>query len=333
MVKRLIAIAMILLSPHLSAQGRQALSMCVFDIAGRDGIVIKEMQMFQLEAFRWGIELSFQTYQDDRAASESFKNGRCDILNLPGFRVREFNSFTGSLNAVGALPSYQHLGIVIKSLSSPKAAKLMRVGDYEVIGIGPIGSLFLFVNDRRMQSPQDFVAKRVAVINTAPETTYLAERLRLKSVSSNLVQSLQKFSDQAVDIAAAPSVAYQSRKLAKGLGPNGGIINWPSALGTMQMIVRWEHVPEHFAQHSRNYWASRYPALVKTIQAHERAIPKRYWIQLNGAQQASWDEVFSASRTSLRNRKIYNAKALTLFRKVRCKLAPSRAECSAENLE
>lgn len=333
LAKLFVTLVAICLSPSLSAQDKLALSMCVFDIAGRDGIVVKEMQMFQLEAFRWNVELSFQVYQDDLAASESFKNGHCDILNLPGFRVREFNSFTGSLNAIGALPSYQHLGVVIKSLSSPKAAKLMRAGDYEVIGIGPIGSLFLFVNDRRLQSPEDFAAKRVAVVNTAPESSYMAERLKLKTVSSSLVDSMQKFSDNTVDITTAPSVAYQSRKLDKGLGVNGGIIKWPSAHSTMQLIVRWEQVPEHFTQRSRSYWANRYPALVKTILAKERAIPEGYWIDLKEAQQARWNALFRASRISLRNRKVYNAKALTLFRKVRCKLEPSRTECSAEDRE
>lgn len=315
------------------AQDKMPLTMCVFDFVGNEGPVHKEMKEFQIDAFRWGVDLSFKVYNDDRVASEEFKNGVCDMLNLPGIRAREYNKFTGSINAVGALPTYDHLGTVIKSLSSPKASKLMRQGEYEIVGIGPIGAIFLFVNDKNVSAPKDMAGKRVTVLDNAPETEYLAERIGMTPVSSSIMNALQKFNNKAVDITGAPGLAYEPMELYKGLEPGGGIIRWPTLQVTMQMIVRWDKVPADFGQKSRTYWANKYPAQIKKIVESETTIPEKYWINISDQAKDSWNETFRESRIALRDRKVYDGKALTLFRKVRCKLDSSLAECTAKDRE
>ncbi len=309
------------------------LKMCVFDFVGKEGPVVQEMQEFKLEAFRWGVNLSFLVYTDDRVASEEFKNGVCDMLNLPGIRAREYNDFTGSINAVGALPTYDHLGMVIKSLSSPKASKLMRKGDYEIIGIGPIGAIFLFVNDKAIQAPSDMAGKRVTVLDNAPETEYLAQRIGMTPVSSSIMNALQKFNNKAVDITGAPGLAYEPMEMYKGLEPGGGIIRWPTLQITMQIMVRWDKVPSDFGQKSRTHFANKYPAQIKKIVESETTIPDKYWIEISDETKNSWNETFRESRIALRDQKVYNAKALTLFRKVRCKVDSSLAECTSKDRE
>ncbi|TNC81806.1 MAG: hypothetical protein C9356_06625 [Oleiphilus sp.] len=313
--------------------GLMPLTMCVFDFVGVDGPVHKPMKEFALEALRWGVDLSFLVYTDDRIASEEFKNGVCDMLNLPGIRAREYNDFTGSINAVGALPTYEHLGMVIKTLSSEKASKLMRKGDYEIIGIGPIGAIFLFVNDKNITTPAHMAGKRVTVLDNAPETEYLAQRIGMTPVSSSIMNALQKFNNKAVDITGAPGLAYEPMELYKGLEPNGGIIRWPTLQVTMQIMVRWKKVPEDFGQKSRSYFANHYPAEIKKILESEETIPEKYWIDIPDETKNTWNETFRESRIALREQKVYNAKALTLFRKVRCKVDSSLAECTSKDRE
>lgn len=207
----------LVLATTAHANALQPLTMCVFDFVGHDGPIHKEMKEYKIDAVRWGVDLSFKVYTDDRVASEEFKNGVCDMLNLPGIRAREYNSFTGSINAVGALPTYDHLAIVIKSLSSPGAAKIMRSGEYEIIGIAPIGAIFLFVNDKSIQNPEDMAGKRVTVLDNAPETEYLATRIGMTPVSSSIANALQKFNNKAVDITGAPGLAYEPMEMYKGL--------------------------------------------------------------------------------------------------------------------
>ncbi|MFT6029386.1 MAG: hypothetical protein ACI8O8_001122 [Oleiphilaceae bacterium] len=309
------------------------LTMCVFDFIGNEGPVHKAMQEYKIDAFRWGVDLSFKVYTDDRVASEDFKNGICDMLNLPDIRAREYNDFTGSVNAVGAIPTYEHLGIIIKTLSSKKASALMRKGEYEIIGISPIGAIFLFVNDRNIKVPADMAGKRITVLDNAPETGYLAERIGMTPVSSSIMNALQKFNNHAVDITGAPGLAYEPMEMYKGLEPNGGIIKWPSLQITMQLIVRWDKIPEDFGQKSRELLANKYLASIKTIEQSEQTIPEKYWIEISDADKNIWNETFRESRIALRERNIYNGKALTLFRKVRCKVDPNLAECTSKDKE
>jgi hypothetical protein len=307
--------------------------MCVFDFVGNDGPVHKEMKEYRIDAIRWGVDLSFKLYTDDRVASEEFKNGVCDMLNLPGIRAREYNDFTGSLNALGALPTYQHLGMAIKSLSSPRGAKLLRKGDYEIVGIAPIGAVFLFVNDKNIHGPKDLSGKRITVLDNAPETAHIATRIGMTPVSSGIRNALQKFNNRAVDVTGAPALAYEPMEMYKGLEPNGGIINWPKLQITMQLIVRWEKVPEGFGQKSRDLMVKKYPSQIKEITESEATIPDKYWINISQETKNEWNEFFRKSRIALRQENVYNAKALTVFRKIRCKIDPKLAECTARDKE
>jgi hypothetical protein len=315
------------------ANSLKPLTMCVFDFVGNDGPVHKEMKEYRIDALRWGVDLSFKLYTDDRVASEEFKNGVCDMLNLPGIRAREYNDFTGSLNALGALPTYDHLGMAIKSLSSPRGAKLLRKGDYEIVGIAPIGAVFLFVNDKNIHGPKDLSGKRITVLDNAPETAHIATRIGMTPVASGIRNALQKFNNRAVDVTGAPALAYEPMEMYKGLEPNGGIINWPKLQITMQLIVRWKQVPEDFGQKSRDLMVSKYPAQIKEIKESEATIPDKYWINISRETKDEWNEFFRKSRISLREEQVYNAKALTVFRKIRCKIDPNLAECTSKDKE
>lgn len=328
-----LAASLFVLSGNLQASQLMPLTMCVFDFVGHDGPIHKEMKEYSLDAIRWGVDLSFKIYTDDRVASEEFKNGVCDMLNLPGIRAREYNDFTGTINAVGALPTYDHLAMVIKTLASPKASKLMRKGEYEIVGISPIGAIFIFVNDKNITTPEHMAGKRITVLDNAPETGYLAERIGMTPVSSSIMNALQKFNNHAVDITGAPGLAFEPMELYKGLEPNGGIIKWPTLQVTMQLIVRWDKIPEGFAQKSRELLANQYLQDIKKIEESEQTIPEKYWIDINDDTKNNWNETFRESRIALRERNVYNGKALTLFRKIRCKVDPSLAECTSKDKE
>lgn len=315
------------------AEPLMPLTMCVFDFVGHDGPIHKEMQEYRIDALRWGVDLSFKVYTDDRIASEEFKSGVCDMLNLPGIRAREYNQFTGSINAVGALPTYEHLGMVIHTLSHPKGARLMRKGAYEVIGIAPIGAVFLFVNDKRIHAPKDLSGKRITVLDNAPETTFIAKRIGMTPISSGIRNALQKFNNGAVDVTGAPALAYEPMEMHKGLEPHGGIIGWPTLQITMQLVVRWEQVPEGFGQKSRDVMARKYAQKIRTIEQSEATIPAKYWIDISSESRDSWNELFRGIRISLREEQVYHAGALTLFRKIRCKIEPALAECTAPDKE
>ncbi len=321
-------------SASAAANGLQTLTMCLFDFVGQDGPVHKTMKDMLPDFMRWGVNLEFNLFTDDRVASEVFKNDGCDMLNLPGLRAREYNRFTGSINAIGAIPTYEHLKMVLASLTSAKSARYMQSGDYEVIGISPIGAIFLYVNDRRIVKPLDMAGKRITVLENAPETAYLAKELGLTPVSSSILNALQKFNNKAVDITGSPGVAYEPLELYRGLEPDGGIIEWPTIQVTMQLLIRRDKLPNpEFAQNVRELIFSKYDYEIKKIVEAEERIPQKYRIKINDDAKNAWNDLFRKSRIALSQQGIYERKALTLFRAVRCRFDPVLAECSAQDRE
>ena len=306
------------------------LHMCVWDPLGKAGPAGQIMKEAQIVAHSWGINLTFDVYTEERIPIDEFKLGRCDMVNLLDFRAREFNSFTGSLGAVGAIQSYEQLGVIIKSLSSEKASKLMKVGDYEVVGIGPAGAIFLFTRDRSILQPGDFAGKRMAVIDDIPEASYLTKKHGITPVSSAIFNSMLKFNNGVVDLTTAPAIVYEPFEMYKGLEPNGGIYKEPLLYITMQIVARADKLPPGIAQKTREYALKKFPDFVKFVKDPEATIPEKYWITIPDDLIDFWHEDFRESRLHLADMGIYDRKTLKLMRKVRCKFNPDHAECSAK---
>jgi len=307
--------------------------MCVWDPIGKSGPAQAIMKEAKIHAYKWGVALTYDVFTDERIAIDEFKLGRCDAVNLLGFRAREFNTFTGSLGAIGAIPSYEHLGIIIKTLSSPKAAKLMRVGDYEVLAIGPAGAIFMFTRDRTILQPKDFAGKRMAVLDGIPESEYLSQKHGITPVNSTIFNSILKFNNGTVDLTAAPAIVYEPFEMHKGLEPDGGIYREPFLYITMQVIARWKKFPEGFFQKARSKAVEEYSRYVKFLKDPEATIPEKYWIDIPDHLYDYWVEDFRESRMELGERGIYDKRTLKLLRKVRCKLDAKSAECTASKRE
>ena len=72
---------------------------CVWDPVGANGPLFNVMKSAKPSAMKWGINLELKAYTDEKIAAEDFKAGQCDSVLLTGTRAREFNKFTGSLEA------------------------------------------------------------------------------------------------------------------------------------------------------------------------------------------------------------------------------------------
>ena len=327
-----VVLAILLVAPS-SADTLKTIYMCVFDMLGQNGPTHQILKSYKMEAIKWGAAIELKSYTDERLASEAFNSGMCDLVNLPDIRARNYNQFTGSLNAVGAIPTYRHLQIILQTLNTPKASKYMRQDEYEIVSIAPTGGLFTFVRDRRWDTPDKLAGKKITLLDNASESQYLLKQKGMTPVSSTIANALQKFNNHSVDITGAPAIAYEPMELYKGLEPNGGIISWPLLQTTVQIVARWRNLPKGFGQKSRDFTQSGIKDGIESIEKIERAIPNKYWISILEDQRNQWSETFRQNRIALRKQGIYNSKALTLFRKVRCKVTPEMAECTAPDRE
>jgi len=130
-------LAMGLTTVSFAAEAKQ--TVCVFDFVGKNGDVYALMKDYQLAAKNWGADIELKVNQNEAVIAEDFKAGKCDGISVSGMRGRQFNSFTGSLDAIGAIPDLKLAVKVMQGLASPTFSKYMVNGRYEVVGVIPVG--------------------------------------------------------------------------------------------------------------------------------------------------------------------------------------------------
>lgn len=319
--------------PPESLKPKVTIKMCVWDPIGKSGPAAQIMKDWEIFAQKNGVTLNFTIFSDELIAIEEFKLGRCDMVNMLGFRARAFNSFTGSVDAIGALSTYEQMHVVLKSMASPKAASYMRVGEFEVISVGPAGAIFGFTRDRKILLPEDFAGKKMAVLEGIPETEYLSKKYGITPVNSTVFNAFLKFNNGSVDLTAGPAIVYEPFEMYKGVEPNGGIYKKPFMFITMQVVARWEKLPPDYAQKSREFSLGYYPTMVKFLTDPEKRIPEHVWIDIPQNLIDYWIESFRQSRIALGELNIYDPRTLKLMQKVRCKDEPNMAECTADKRE
>ena len=307
--------------------------MCVFDLLGANGPTYSQMKDYKTAALSWSVEIDLKPYTSERVATEDFKSGLCDAVIFTGMRARQFNAFTGSMDAIGAMPSYPHLKSVITSISSKKAAKLMFINPYEIAGIFPGGAAFMFVNDRSIDTVGELAGKRIAILDSDPAQVEMVTFVGASPVGTSIANMYSKFNNGSVDITYGPAIVYEAMELYKGLEPNGGVIDFSLVQVTLQILIRKTQFPEGFGQKSRNYVLDQFDSGVELIKRYESKIPQKLWVTIPEVDKTEYLEVFRQSRIRLRKKGIYNAKMLKLMRMVRCKKDPQQAECTATDKE
>lgn len=311
-------------------------SLCVFDLLGANGPVYAQMRDYKIAAMAWGVDFSLKPYVDEKEAARDFKSGLCDAVSLTGTQSRKFNRFTGSLDAAGALSSYQQLKAVIASFSSEQAKSLLVSGPYEVVGIIPMGAVFLFVNDRALVARQvdksgDLKQVRVAIMDDDPAQAELLGMIGTAVVESSISEMYDRFNRGKVDVTYGPAVVYEAMELYRGLQPRGGVIDFPVAQLTVQIMIRKERFSAQFAASSRQYVLSGFDQAIEKARNFERRIAPQWWLEISEQDQRRYHDMFRAARRSLVEKGVYSVKMLRLMRSVGCREHPQRNPCGADS--
>lgn len=327
-MKSKIAMAMVAATLGLSGMAQAAQTACVFDLLGTAGDSYTMMKDYALAAKGWGADLQLKAYTDERVAAEDFKAGQCDLVSLTGMRGRQFNSFTGSIDAIGAIPSNATAKAVMNLLSNPKLAGDMVSNGYEVAGVVPLGSAFLLVNDRSINTLAKAAGKKIAVLDYDKAQAKMVQKVGAQPVSSDVTTFGGKFNNGQVDIIAAPAIAFKPLELFKGLGTKGAIAKFPIAQISGNIIIRQSKFPAGFGQKSREYVATQLPRAMDLIGKTEAAIPAKYWMEIPANDKVGYVKLMRESRIDLTKEGIYNKKMMSLLKKVRCQQDASSFECA-----
>ena len=316
-----------------SVQAAEKRSFCVFDPVGANGPLFNLMKDSKTFALGEGVDLELRAYTDEKIAAEEFKAGQCDIALLTGTRAREFNKFTGTLEALGAITSHDQLRLVLQTLHSPKGAKFMTQGGYEVAGVLPAGAIYLFMRDKTITDVKKLQGKKIATQDYDKAALTMVRHVGASVVPATSSTFAGKFNNGSVDIAYAPAVAYTPLELYKGLGQDGGVFNYKLGQMNFQLVMHTDRMPAGFGQKTREYSMGRFDEAFGLIDAAESEIKSEYWVEpLSTAHVEGYDTMLRDVRLKLRADEIYHPTALKLMFKVRCKEDASRPEC-AEGLE
>lgn len=304
---------------------------CVFDFVGKSGDVYALMKDYQLAAKSWGADIELRVGQDEAMIAADFKAGKCDGMSVTGMRGRQFNSFTGSLDAIGAVPDLKLAVKFMQGLSSPTFAKLMVNGQYEVAGVIPVGDAYLMVKDRNINTVAKMAGKKIAVIDSDQAQRIMVQQLGGQAISSTVSNFSTKFNTGQVDIIGAPAAVFRPLELNKGLGNRGAIINYPILQVTGNVIIRADKFPSGFGQKSRDWIKGQLPRAFSIIGKMKLNIPQKYWVNVTPNDQLGYQKMLRESRIDLTKRGVYDKRMMKLLWQFRCKENNNNTECTLQD--
>lgn len=303
------------------------INFCVLDVMGANGDVMAVAKDYSLAAKDWGVEVTPTVYTNVTFAIKDFERGKCQGLVADNFATKKYNNFMGTIGAVGAIPNYDIAQRVLKALSSPKLASKLKSKSYEVIGYMPYGLTYFYTKDRSLKSIDGLQNKTLGVLDVDASQRRMAQKVGMKPVAVTFDDAVKKFKDNEIEILPAPLVVYQPLEIGKIIGDNGGIVNYPLALFTMNFILTNGNYPDDFGQKSRQWFSQRSPQLFKVVDRWDNTIPKGKMYDIPRIDHASYDKLLSQLRREFIENNIYDNSMINLIRHVRCTQDPKFIEC------
>lgn len=301
---------------------------CVFDIAGNMGPMMQAMRDWRAAALEWDLSVELIPFTNEGIAAEELRAGRCDMALMTGIRARNFNQFTGTLDSIGGIPDNEHLRMVLQVLAHPSSAENLTQGSYSIMGVAPAGAAYVFVNDKEINTLAKAAGKRVAVLEYDPTQAEMVSQIGATPVASDLTNFSNRFNNGVVDVIAAPLAAYGALELYRGLSPDGGIVDYPLAQITLQLVSRSDRIPEEIAAQSRQYFYDNFDEILDALNREAQQVDQKWFITIPDEDKREYEVMMQEARIQLRNDGHYHPEMLTLQRRVRCRFDNSRSECS-----
>ena len=316
----------------LSSTAQAAINVCVFDLLGKSGESFQMAQEWALAAKGWGADINLLPKQDEAVADNDFKAGKCDGVFMTAMRARQYNKFVGSIDSLGGAPSNAIAQKAITfALDSRNAAKMTtNLGGkkYEIMGVAPLGSAFIFVRDKKIDSIEKAAGKKFAVLSYDDAQKVMVQRVGAQAVPSDVTNFVAKFNNGQVDMVGAPAYAYKPLEIYKDLGKTGGMFNFPVLQVTADLVVRPEKFPADFGQKSRDYFVKNLPKSFSMINRLEAGIPANYKMNLTADDKLKYQKMMRDGRLELTKMGIYDAGMMSVLKKARCSVDKANFECS-----
>ncbi|CAB1206369.1 putative solute-binding protein [Acinetobacter bouvetii] len=319
-----------LLSFSSLVQAKQ--NICVFDLLGKAGESYKFIEEWALASKNWGAEVNLLAYQDEAKVEKDFKAGVCDAFYMTSMRARAYNKFAGSIDALGGVPSnhiaQKAISYVLDKRNKKRLISTIGNEKYEVAGIGQIGTAYLFVRDKSINTIEKAKGKKFAILHYDQAQRIIVQRIGAEPVMADISNFVKKFNNGEVDMIAAPAYAFKPLEIYKGLGTTGTMINFPVVNVTADLIIRPDQFPEGFADQSRNWFVRQLPKSFAMVQRLEAGIPAKYKMNLSKEDHEKYQKLLRDGRIDLTKQGIYEQTMMTVLKKARCTVERTNFECS-----
>ena len=309
-----------------------AINICVFDLLGKSGESFQMAQEWALAAKGWGADVNLIPKQDEAVADNDFKAGKCDGVFMTAMRARQYNKFVGSIDSLGGVPSnsiaQKAITFALDARNANKMVSNLGGKKYEVAGVAPLGSAFIFVRDKSINSIEKAAGKKFAVLGYDQAQKVIVQRVGAQAVISDISNFAAKFNNGQVDMIGAPAYAYKPLELNKGLGTNGAVFNFPVMQITADFLIRPEKFPADFGQKSRNYFIKNLPKSFAMINRLEASIPAKYKVNLTADDKLKYQKMMRDGRLELTKMGVYDPAMMSVLKKARCSVDKANFECS-----
>lgn len=305
---------------------------CVFDLLGKAGESYKFLEEWALVSKKWGAQVQLISFQDEDLADKAFQNDKCDAVYMTSMRARTYNKFAGSIDALGGVPSnkiaQKAVEYVLDLRNTKRMTTTLQGENYEVAGIGLIGSAYIFVKDRSLNTIEKAQGKKFAILHYDRAQRVMVERVGAVPVMSDISNFIKKFNTGEVDVVAAPAYAYKPLEIEKGLGSKGAMLNFPVVNVTADLIVRPERFPAQFGEQSRQWFLQKIPQSFAMVQRLEAAIPSKIKMQLSKEDTEKYQRLLREGRIDLTKQGVYDPGMMRVLKKARCTVERTNFECS-----
>ena len=216
----------------------------------------------------------------------------------------------------------------------------LRIGssEYQIVGVMPIGALYVMVRDRSIDSVEKAAGKKIAVLDWDKSQAKMVEKLGAQPVASDITNFAGKFNNGQVDIIAAPAIAFRPMELYRGLGTTGAIYKLPLAQITGSLVINRDLIRAKLPDLDQKIMSLRevgvqfldtvLDQMFAFIDKSEADIPAKYWMTLTDADQTRYNLMMREARILMTKDGFYDPRMMRLLKKIRCKHDPANAECS-----
>ncbi|MFC3902168.1 hypothetical protein SAMN05421749_1056 [Acinetobacter marinus] len=311
----------------LSSVQAASQQICVFDIMGSNGDIMAIAKDYTLVAKQWGVDIEAKTYTSLEQALSDFEAKKCQAIIADNYATKKYNTFMGTVGAVGAVHNHDLATKIFYALGSPKLASKLKSKNYEVAGYIPYGLAYIFTKDKTINSVKTMRGKRLGVLGIDPSQARMATRLGMTPVNMSFDSAASDFRKGKMDIVPAPKVVYKPFEVQKIIGSQGGVANYPLAFMSMNLIMHRDAFPASLGQKSRAWFSKKTPQMMKMVERWDATVPAQVTYGIPEEDRQSYDLLLSQLRKEFIANKTYDAAMITLIRHLRCNQDPSFIEC------